>query len=82
MHTQTIKTLKGCGWKLTMHDVGIDQAEMVLAVKVNDAVDLWYLSQDCALNDLLMGAVFMTADNIVYFPLFVLDSDDYKAIME
>lgn len=81
MHTHIIQLLKNGGWQVTLHDVGVDRAELVLAVKVSDAIDLWYLARDCVRNHLEMGAVFLTANNIVYFPLFVADADDYKAVM-
>ena len=81
MHTHIIQMLRQGGWQVTLHDVGVDRAELVLAVRLDEPLDLWYLSQDCGLNNLHMGAVFLTATNIVYFPLLVVDADDYREVM-
>jgi hypothetical protein len=79
MHKEIIKRLKKDGWSVTLHDVGHDRPDMVIAVKLTDAIDLWYLSKQC--HDLPMGAIFLTGNNIAYFPVLNADADDYKEIM-
>ena len=81
MHTKIIKALKADGWHVTLHDVGVDGPALVMAVKLEDAIDLWYLSKACIKLDIEVGAVFMAANWVAYFPLLEADADDYREIM-
>lgn len=75
-----IDTLREAGYKLTLHDIGNDEAVMVIAVKA-DPADLWYLGRECMEKNLEMGAPFYTGNGIVYFPSLVADSYDFDRIM-
>jgi hypothetical protein len=79
MHKEIIQRLKKDGWQVTLHDVGHDRPDMVIAVKLTDAIDMWYLSKHC--HDLSMGAVFLTANHIAYFPMLSADLEDYEEVM-
>jgi hypothetical protein len=79
MHEQLINTLRGAGWIVTLFDIGIDEACLVLAVKAT-VNDLFYLGRECAAMD--VGAVFYNpGDKLAYFPAMVADAEDFKLVM-
>jgi hypothetical protein len=76
-----IEYLKGCGWPITLHDIGDDRPCLVLAVKCLPN-EMWYLGRQCLEDDLDMGAaMYSTRDGVAYFPALVVDADAYRVIM-
>lgn len=79
---EIIEALHTAKWRVTMHDVGLDTAVLVLAVVIDDPTDMWYLGRFCMENDFDMGACFyVPKSGVVYFPLHKIDTKAYQKIM-
>jgi len=78
---EIIETLIHAKWRVTMHDVGLDTADLVLAVVIDDPTDMWYLGRFCMENDLDMGACFyVPKSGVAYFPRLRVDAKAYALI--
>lgn len=77
---EAIKALKGTflGRRLTIHDVGVVEAELVLGIKCEDEIDIWYVALDIKNCNLYFGAPHWYANkNILYFPEMKVDAQAY-----
>ena len=69
--------------RLTIHDVGLVEAELVLAYKCEDEVDLWYIALDMKDCDLYVGAVYWYAPKrLAYFPELKIDELAFKELCD
>lgn len=66
---------------LTIHDVGVVEAELVLAYKCEDEVDLWYAALEMQACGLYVGAVYWYAPKrIAYFPEIKIDEEAFREL--
>lgn len=80
---EIIQCLRDARWKVTIHDVGHDTADFVLAVIIDDPTDLWYLGRFCMENDLDIGACFFVPKTgVAYFPRLRVDAKVYGVIVD
>lgn len=67
--------------RLTIHDVGVVEAELVLAYKCEDEIDLWYAALEMQACGLYVGAVYWYAPRkVAYFPEVAVDADAYREL--
>ena len=73
-----IETLQATGFKLTLHDA---DGDFVLAIKVDDPSELFYIGAWAAENKSYLGAChFSERNKIAYFPLQIVDKEGYELI--
>jgi hypothetical protein len=78
---EAIEYLKGCGWTITLFDIGDKRPCLVLAVKCLPH-EMWYLGRQCLEDGLEMGAaMYSPRDGVAYFPALEVDADSYRVIM-
>jgi hypothetical protein len=71
-----IDTLRRENFKVTIHDIGTDKAEFVLAVFVTELLDIWYLSR--VMNDGF--TIPKVVGPLVVFPDMRIDAQTYDYI--
>lgn len=77
----SIEYLKGCGWFVTLFDIGETKPCLVLAVKCAPN-ELWYLGRQCLDDGIYMGAaMYSLRDGVAYFPEIRIDADLYRMIV-
>ena len=70
--------LRQANMKVTIHDMGSNYVDFVLAVIIDEPVDIWYAAK--ALDGLNVTA--SVKGNMLFFPEMKLSAEDYKHICE
>ena len=71
-----IDTLRSERFKVTILDVGADNAEFVLAVAIQDPLDIWYLA--LAMRD--QPTIPKISGGFLVFPELAIDAQTYEYI--
>lgn len=59
--------------RVTIHDMGTDKVDFVLAVVVEESIDIWYVASIVGRT----ATVPKMGDKIMYFPTLKIDTDTY-----
>jgi len=89
MLKKIIKTLQKNGWKVTVHDMGKDDVEFVLAVQLKEPDDLWYLALCFIEHELSLTACYLDKFEpsgkkklwVAYFPAYKIGAAEYDWIL-
>ena len=71
-----IDTLRRENFKVTIHDIGTDKSEFVLAVFITELLDIWYLSR--VMNDGV--TIPKIVGPLMVFPDMRIDAQTYDYI--
>lgn len=73
---------KFAGVRLTAHDIGETGAELVLGLKCDDEIDIWYAALNISESELYLGPAYWYAHKkILYFPDLVLDAEAFAELL-
>ena len=71
-----IDTLRLEEYKVTIHDIGTDKAEFVLAVVLEDMIDIWYVATVMK-HDFIIPRL---EGRLLFFPALPVDAQTYDYI--
>lgn len=72
---QLIKDYRERGFHVTAYDTGSGAADFVLALKIEEPIDLWYAYREGLIPK------YDDKQSILYFPLLALDAASFKEIV-
>lgn len=86
--TKAIDVVRACKQcrvgRLTAYDISdSNSTEFVLGIKVNEEIDLWYVSREVAENGLYLGTPYWDATaKILYFPRITIDAEAFGELCD
>lgn len=72
-----IDALRKDEFKVTIYDNGTDKVDFVLAVVIDEPIDIWYVA---AIIGRTTAALPEMGDRLLYFPSLQIDTDTYDYI--